>query len=116
MYPRAGLKLGRPARSKNLISVLQILFASILRIDWRVYRLLLQHGARTVVSLDVATVNSHGVFGWTAGLKFREGINARFLMPSDFSHLFDIITVEYLLSRSQKSPKLQPLLTPSGHM
>src|SRR6185503_7509103 len=49
---------------------------------------LLQHGAHTVVALDVG----HNQLDWKIRsdprVEVREGVNARYLQPSDFSHPF----------------------------
>src|SRR6266850_5181658 len=55
---------------------------------------LLQHGARHVVAVDVG----HNQFEWglrnDPRVEVREGVNARYLKPQDFSWKFDLATID----------------------
>src|ERR671913_96753 len=55
---------------------------------------LLQHGATKVVAIDVG----HNQIDWRLRndprVEVREGVNARYLQPDDFSHKFDLVVVD----------------------
>src|ERR1041385_2027350 len=55
---------------------------------------LLQHGTRKVVAIDVG----HNQIDWKLRndprVELREGINARYLTPSDFDEKFDLVTID----------------------
>ena len=76
---------------------------------------LLQHGAQTVVALDVG----HNQLDWKIRndprVEVREEINARQLAPNDFRHNFDLITIDVsFISLTKIVPAVVPLLTNSG--
>src|ERR1043166_879815 len=55
---------------------------------------LLQHGASRVIAVDVG----HNQIDWKlrndARVEVREGVNARYLSPSDFDQQFDLIVID----------------------
>lgn len=78
---------------------------------------LLQHGARRVVALDVG----HNQIAWSlrndARVEVREGVNARYLTPADFSQTFDVIVMDVsFISAAKVLPALIPLLKTDGHL
>lgn len=78
---------------------------------------LLQHGARSVVALDVG----HNQLDWRirndARVEVREGVNARYLKPDDFSEQFDLATVDAsFISLTMILPAVAPLLTAGGRI
>jgi 23S rRNA (cytidine1920-2'-O)/16S rRNA (cytidine1409-2'-O)-methyltransferase len=78
---------------------------------------LLQHGARCVVALDVG----HNQLDWRlrtdARVEVREGVNARYLQPEDFSEKFDLIVMDVsFISATKVLPALVPLLAPQGRI
>ncbi len=78
---------------------------------------LLQHGARSVVALDVG----HNQLDWKIRnderVEVREGINARHLAPADFDHKFDLITIDVsFISLTKILPAVAPLLADSGRI
>ncbi|HEY6188362.1 MAG TPA: TlyA family RNA methyltransferase [Pyrinomonadaceae bacterium] len=73
---------------------------------------LLQHGARRVVSIDVG----HNQIDWRlrndARVEVREGINARYLQPEDFTQKFDLAVMDVsFISATKVLPAIVPLLT-----
>jgi 23S rRNA (cytidine1920-2'-O)/16S rRNA (cytidine1409-2'-O)-methyltransferase len=78
---------------------------------------LLQHGARRVVALDVG----HNQIDWRLRndprVELREGINARYLTPSDFNHKFDFATIDVaFISATRILPAIVPLLNEGGRV
>jgi 23S rRNA (cytidine1920-2'-O)/16S rRNA (cytidine1409-2'-O)-methyltransferase len=78
---------------------------------------LLQHEARRVVALDVG----HNQIDWTlrrdARVEVREGVNARYLKPDDFSEKFDLVVVDVsFISLRKVIPSLVPLMAVEGQM
>jgi 23S rRNA (cytidine1920-2'-O)/16S rRNA (cytidine1409-2'-O)-methyltransferase len=76
---------------------------------------LLRCGARDVVALDVG----HNQLDWRirsdARVLVREGVNARYLKPSDVPHRVDIVTVDVsFISLRHIFPILPPLLQPGA--
>lgn len=76
---------------------------------------LLQHGARRVIAVDVG----HNQLDWRirqdARVEAREGVNARYLMPEDFSEKFDLAVMDVsFISATKVIPAIVPLLTASG--
>src|SRR5919198_3403484 len=70
---------------------------------------LLQHGARRVVALDVG----HNQLDWSLRndprVEVREGVNARYLRPEDFSERFDLIVLDVsFISATKILPALVP--------
>ncbi len=73
---------------------------------------LLQHGARRVVALDVG----HNQIDWRLRndprVEVREGINARYLKPEDFTAKFDLAVMDVsFISATKILPAIPPLLT-----
>lgn len=78
---------------------------------------LLRHGAGCVVALDVGRGQLHWKLRSDPRVVVREGVNARYLKPSDFDRLFDLITVDVsFISLTKILPALVPLLTDSGQI
>ena len=78
---------------------------------------LLQHGARRVVAIDVG----HNQLDWRLRsdprVEAREGINARYLQPDDFSTTFDLIVMDVsFISATKVLPALVPLLSAGGRL
>jgi len=78
---------------------------------------LLQHGARRVVAIDVG----HNQFDWRLRndprVELREGVNARYLQPEDFSEQFDLATIDVsFISATKILPAVVPLLTDRGRL
>jgi len=72
---------------------------------------LLQHDARKVVAIDVG----HNQIDWKLRndprIELREGINARYLTPSDFDEKFDLVTIDVsFISATKILPSIVPLL------
>src|SRR5689334_21068915 len=78
---------------------------------------LLQHGARSVVALDVG----HNQLDWKirndSRVEVREQVNARNLVPQVFGAKFDLITVDVsFISLRKVLPAVVPLLTSRGRI
>lgn len=78
---------------------------------------LLQHGARRVVAVDVG----HNQIDWRLRtdprVEVREGVNARYLKPDDFTTSFDLIVMDVsFISATKITPALVPLLTDDGRL
>ena len=78
---------------------------------------LLQNGARRVVALDVG----HNQLDWkirkNSRVEVREGVNARYLKPSDFDEQFDLATIDVsFISLTRILPAVVPLLTDGGRI
>lgn len=76
---------------------------------------LLQHGAREVVAIDVG----HNQLDWKIRndprVEVREGVNARYLKPSDFEEQFNLATIDVsFISLKKILPAVVPLLTDGG--
>ena len=76
---------------------------------------LLQHGAASVVALDVG----HNQLDWRLRndprVTVREGENARYLKPEDFSVKFDLAVMDVsFISATKVMPAIVPLLNPAG--
>lgn len=76
---------------------------------------LLQHGAKTVVAIDVG----HNQIDWRlrndARVEVREGVNARYLTPEDFSQEFDLAVIDVsFISVTKVLPAIVPLVRESG--
>lgn len=76
---------------------------------------LLQHGARKVVAIDVG----HNQLDWRLRqderVEVREGVNARYLKPEDFSEKFDLAVMDVsFISATKVIPAIVPLLTRGG--
>jgi 23S rRNA (cytidine1920-2'-O)/16S rRNA (cytidine1409-2'-O)-methyltransferase len=78
---------------------------------------LLQHGAPRVVAIDVG----HNQLDWKIRndlrVEVREGVNARYLKPSDFDEQFDLATIDVsFISLTKILPAVVPLLTDGGRI
>lgn len=78
---------------------------------------LLQHGAAHVTGIDVG----RGQLAWSLRqdprVTIREGINARYLQPSDFKNLFDLIVGDLsFISLTRILPSAFSLIKPEGHI
>jgi 23S rRNA (cytidine1920-2'-O)/16S rRNA (cytidine1409-2'-O)-methyltransferase len=78
---------------------------------------LLQHGARRVVALDVG----HNQIDWRLRtdprVEVREGVNARYLKPSDFEERFDLAVMDVsFISATKVMPAVVPLLTATARL
>lgn len=76
---------------------------------------LLQHGAKKVTGIDVGA----GQLAWSlrqdARVEIREGINARYLQPSDFEEPFDLIVGDLsFISLTRILPAAFSLIKPEG--
>lgn len=72
---------------------------------------LLQHGAKSVIALDVG----HNQIDWRlrtdARVEVREGVNARYLKPEDFHAEFDLVVMDVsFISATKVLPAIVPLL------
>jgi 23S rRNA (cytidine1920-2'-O)/16S rRNA (cytidine1409-2'-O)-methyltransferase len=78
---------------------------------------LLQYGAKKVIGIDVGK----GQLAWSLRqhpqVEIREGINARYLQPSDFTDLFDLIVGDLsFISLTRILPAAFPLVKPEGSL
>jgi 23S rRNA (cytidine1920-2'-O)/16S rRNA (cytidine1409-2'-O)-methyltransferase len=78
---------------------------------------LLQHGARRVVAVDVG----HNQFDWRLRnderVEAREGVNARYLKPEDFTEPFDLAVMDVsFISATKVLPAIVPLLKTEGRI
>ena len=78
---------------------------------------LLQHGAASVVALDVG----HNQLDWRLRndprVTVQEGVNARYLTPEDFSEKFDLAVMDVsFISATKVMPALIPLLADAGRL
>jgi len=76
---------------------------------------LLQHGAKRVVAIDVG----HNQIDWRLRndprVEVREGVNARYLQPQDFSEKFDLAVVDVsFISATKVLPAIVPLMIAGG--
>ena len=76
---------------------------------------LLRHGAQRVVAIDVG----HNQIDWRlrndSRVEVREGVNARYLQPEDFSEKFDLVVIDVsFISVTKVLPAIVPLLRESG--
>jgi 23S rRNA (cytidine1920-2'-O)/16S rRNA (cytidine1409-2'-O)-methyltransferase len=78
---------------------------------------LLQHGARRVITVDVG----HNQIDWKlrndSRVEVREGVNARYLSPTDFETRFDLVTIDVsFISATKILPAVVPLLNDGGRI
>ncbi|MGI8917567.1 MAG: TlyA family RNA methyltransferase [Pyrinomonadaceae bacterium] len=78
---------------------------------------LLQHGAASVVALDVG----HNQLDWRLRndprVTVKEGVNARYLKPEDFANKFDLAVMDVsFISATKVMPALIPLLADAGRL
>lgn len=76
---------------------------------------LLQHGARKVFAIDVG----HNQIDWRLRndprVEVREGVNARYLQPSDFPEKFELAVMDLsFISATKVLPAIVPLLVNDG--
>jgi len=76
---------------------------------------LLQHGAKRVVAIDVG----HNQIDWRLRneprVEVREGVNARYLHPPDFSEKFELAVMDVsFISATKVLPAIAPLLIDGG--
>ncbi|HKG78200.1 MAG TPA: TlyA family RNA methyltransferase [Pyrinomonadaceae bacterium] len=76
---------------------------------------LLQHGAKRVVAIDVG----HNQIDWRLRndphVEVREGVNARYLQPQDFSEKFDLAVVDVsFISATKVLPAIVPVIVDGG--
>ena len=76
---------------------------------------LLQHGAKSVVAIDVG----HNQIDWRlrndGRVEVREGVNARYLQPEDFSQKFELAVMDVsFISVTKVLPAIVPLVRESG--
>ena len=76
---------------------------------------LLQHGAKSVVAIDVG----HNQIDWRLRIdgrvEVREGVNARYLQPEDFSQKFELAAMDVsFISVTKVLPAIVPLVRESG--
>ena len=78
---------------------------------------LLQHGASSVVALDVGTNQLAWKLRTDPRVEVRENVNARELTPEDFSRSFDLIVMDVsFISVTKIIPALFDLLNTDGRM
>lgn len=78
---------------------------------------LLQHGAGKIISIDVG----HNQIDWRLRtdprVEVREGVNARYLTPDDFSSTFELVVMDVsFISATKIMPAIVPLLTDTGRL
>lgn len=78
---------------------------------------LLQHGAKSVVAVDVG----HNQIDWRlrtdARVEVREGVNARYLKPEDFATEFDLVVIDVsFISATKILPAIVPLLKETARL
>ena len=78
---------------------------------------LLQHGAKSVIALDVG----HNQIDWRLRtdprVEVREGVNARYLKPDDFPASFDLVVIDVsFISATKILPAIVPLLQTTGRL
>jgi 23S rRNA (cytidine1920-2'-O)/16S rRNA (cytidine1409-2'-O)-methyltransferase len=78
---------------------------------------LLQRGAARVWSIDVGRGQLHWKLRNDPRVTVREGVNARYLDPKEFSEKFDLAVCDAsFISTTLLIPAFVPLLTPKGEM
>lgn len=76
---------------------------------------LLQHGAACVYALDVGKGQLHWKLRSDPRVVLMEGVNARYLKPTDFPTQFDLVTIDVsFISLTKILPALVPLVKPNG--
>lgn len=78
---------------------------------------LLQHGAKSVIALDVG----HNQIDWRLRtderVEVREGVNARYLKPDDFPARFDLVVMDVsFISATKVMPPILDLLKDDGKL
>src|SRR5215218_7187644 len=78
---------------------------------------LLQHGAKSVVALDVGTNQLVWELRNDPRVEVRENVNARSLVPTDFEDLFDLIVMDVsFISATKILPALSGLIREDGRI
>jgi len=78
---------------------------------------LLQRGASRVVALDVGHDQLAPSLRADPRVELREDVNARYLSPEQFDHLFDLAAVDVsFISLTLVLPAVLPLVRPGGHV
>ena len=78
---------------------------------------LLQHGARRVAAIDVGRNQLDWKIRNDSRVEAREGVNARYLKPSDFDVQFDLVTIDVsFISLTKILPTIRPLLTEAARI
>ena len=78
---------------------------------------LLQHGARRVVAVDVGRNQLDWRLRQDERVEVREQVNARYLVPEDFSEKFELAVMDVsFISATKVIPAIVPLLTDRGHL
>ena len=78
---------------------------------------LLRRGVQSVIAVDVGHGQMAAEIASDPRVQSREGVNARFLTPTDFPRPFEIIVVDVsFISLTLILPALAPLLTDNGNL
>ena len=78
---------------------------------------LLQHGACKVISIDVGQNQIDWRLRTDRRVEVREGTNARYLKPDDFSTRFELVVMDAsFISATKIMPAIVPLLTDTGQL
>jgi 23S rRNA (cytidine1920-2'-O)/16S rRNA (cytidine1409-2'-O)-methyltransferase len=78
---------------------------------------LLQHGASHVIALDVGHNQIDYRLRTDSRVEVREGVNARYLQPDDFSARFDLVVMDVsFISATKIMPAIVPLLQETGRL
>jgi 23S rRNA (cytidine1920-2'-O)/16S rRNA (cytidine1409-2'-O)-methyltransferase len=76
---------------------------------------LLQRGAARVVAIDVGRGQLDWKLRQDSRVELREGVNARYLSPDDFTDRFDLVTADVsFISLTKILPVVPPLLRPTA--
>jgi 23S rRNA (cytidine1920-2'-O)/16S rRNA (cytidine1409-2'-O)-methyltransferase len=113
---RGGLKLEAALREFE-ISVADLVCLDVGASTGGFTDCLLQNGARKVVAIDVG----HNQIDWRLRqderVEVREGVNARYLRPDEFTETFDLAVIDVsFISVTKVLPAIVPLLTPAGRL
>jgi 23S rRNA (cytidine1920-2'-O)/16S rRNA (cytidine1409-2'-O)-methyltransferase len=113
---RGGLKLEAALREFE-ISVADLVCLDVGASTGGFTDCLLQNGARKVVAIDVG----HNQIDWRLRqderVEVREGVNARYLRPDEFTEKFDLAVIDVsFISVTKVLPAIVPLLTPAGQL
>jgi 23S rRNA (cytidine1920-2'-O)/16S rRNA (cytidine1409-2'-O)-methyltransferase len=78
---------------------------------------LLQHGAKHVIALDVGHNQIDYRLRTDPRVEVREGVNARYLQPDDFSAKFDLVVMDVsFISATKVMPAIIPLMQGAGRL
>lgn len=117
---RAGLKLEGVLKQTN-VTVKDLVALDIGQSTGGFTDCLLQHGCKHVVGVDVGHSQLHESLKNHPQVSYLEGINARYLVPEDFSekmpNVFDIIVMDVsFISQTLILPQLPELLKNGGYL